>query len=179
MSRCAVCHTLIEAGDAVEECPDCRHRYHAVCWRELGGCATFGCARAVAGEKAPVRTVPGGGWGDTKTCPNCLTTIGASLLVCGCSARFPWPEPMTVEEYQGWLAERRTLRQVKGWLVALFLVSLTGLAAPLGGLAAGVYAFRHRRRLAGADGTFLALGYGTAALGGTYAVVGLLLLLGA
>ena len=84
MSRCAVCHTLIEAGDAVEECPDCRHRYHAVCWRELGGCATFGCARAVAGEKAPVRTVAGGGWGDTKTCPNCLTTIGAIYITAVC-----------------------------------------------------------------------------------------------
>ncbi len=179
MSRCAVCHTRIEAGDEVEECPDCRHRYHAVCWRELGGCATFGCARAVAGEKPAVRTVAGGGWGDTKTCPNCLTTISASLLVCGCSARFPWPEPMTVEEYQGWLADRRRVRGVKGWLVALFLISLTGLLAPVAGLAAGLVAFRHRRRLAGADGTLLALGYGTAALGATYAAVILLLLAGA
>lgn len=179
MSRCAACHTRIEAGDAAEECPDCRHLYHADCWRELGGCATFGCARAVTGEKPPAPAMVGGGWGDSKICPSCGTTIGASLLVCGCGARFPWPEPIGVDEYQGWLAERNKVKELKILLVTLFVLSLTGLLAPLVGLAAGIVAWRQRRRLAGADGTFLALGYGTAVIGATYTLTILLLLAGA
>lgn len=178
MSRCAICHTLIEAEDPVEECPECHQRYHAVCWSELGGCAIFGCSQAVQGEKPPAQAVVGGGWGDTKTCPSCGNEIGSSLLVCGCGARFPWADPMSVETYESWLYEKQELKRIHQRLVILFLVTLLGLTAPISGFLAGSYAHRNRHRLAGSEGTYLALGYGTAALGAAWLMVELLLALG-
>ncbi|MHC4818036.1 MAG: hypothetical protein ACYTF8_08270, partial [Planctomycetota bacterium] len=57
-----------------------------------------------------------------------------------------------------------------------FVLSLFGLPAPFVGPVAGIFAHSRRHLLAGAGGTYLAMGYGTAALGLTYTVVIALLL---
>lgn len=41
---CAGCHSPIEVTDAEHKCVECGARMHADCWRELGGCATYGCS---------------------------------------------------------------------------------------------------------------------------------------
>jgi len=55
---------------------------------------------------------------------------------------------------------------------------LAGVPAPVLGPIAGWYAFTKRRQLEGSGGTYLAMGYGTAALGATYALMMLALALG-
>lgn len=178
MARCSICHTLIQETDECTSCPECQQDYHASCWAELGGCATYACKEAVPAEKAPVTEQVGAGWGDEKTCPRCGKTIGASLLVCSCGAKFPYPEPMTKEE---WRAHRRREDDLSGTrkkLVLLFIFSLFGIPAPVLGAIAGTIAYRRRADLAGADGTYLAIGFGAAALGATYLLIVLLLTMG-
>jgi hypothetical protein len=178
MARCSICYTLVKPGDPVHACPECRQEYHETCWTELGGCGTYGCAAGAVADKPPLPVLVGAGWGDGKTCPACGAQIGASLLVCACGARFPWPEPMTPDEYRAYTADLRAIAVSKRVLVILFLLSIIGVTAPLAGSAAGFYAWRKRRQLGGAHGTFLALGAGSAALGSVYVIVILLLALG-
>jgi hypothetical protein len=177
MSRCSICHTLIEAASSRATCSTCKQEYHRSCWDELGGCATYGCAEAVAPEKPAVAEI-GGGWGDQKECPSCRRTIRASLLGCQCGARFPYPDPMTPDEYRDWAREQEQIRRARRSILVLFILSLAALPAPLLGPIAGTIAYRNRARLAMADGTYLAMGIGSAALGGIYTLFALLLLAG-
>ncbi len=169
-SRCAICGTRIRDEDAVSTCADCEHDYHEACWNEIGGCATYGCKQAAVAEKAPPRRTVGAGWGDEKECPACETTIASSLLVCPCGARFPWADPMEPREYRQWLAREGKIASARSVLVALFVATLAGFPAPICGPLAGLYAFRRRSELAGRDGVYLAIGYGSAALGAAYLV---------
>lgn len=178
MSRCSTCHTLVHPHDAAVTCDSCRAEFHRSCWDELGGCATYGCERAAeAGKPAPPQVV-GAGWGDTKSCPACGKAIGSGLLVCMCGAQFPYADPMTAEDYRAWLAKGAELGKVRKALLVLFLVSLAGLTAPVTGAIAVWIARRERHRMEGPDGTYLAMGYGAGALGATYTLAILLLLLG-
>jgi len=179
MARCSICHTLIQAQDRMTECPECRQEYHASCWDELGGCATYGCKKAVPAEKPAPARVTGSGWGDTKTCPNCRRPVGASMLTCRCGARFPYADPMEPQEYRAWVRRQEEARSSRLILLCLFIVTLLGVPAPLTGPIAGAVAWSRRDLLAGADGTYLAMGYGAAALGAVYAVTILLVVLGA
>lgn len=171
MSRCSICHTRIERSDEVTQCDQCTQTYHATCWSELGGCGTYGCARAAAADKPAPPAVAGAGWGDTKTCPACDDSIASSLLVCRCGARFPWADPMSSDEYAGWRAEQQQVRRSKKLLVGLFVGSLVGVLAPICGPIGGVYAFARRKRLSGENGTYVALGCGSAALGVVYTLI--------
>ena len=78
---------------------------------------------------------------------------------------------MTPEEWKAWSKSQREARDARKVIVLLFVLTLLGLPAPLLGPVAGVYAWKHRRLLAGADGTYLAMGYGAAALGATYLLI--------
>lgn len=178
MARCSICHTLIQETDESSSCPECRQDYHRSCWNEMGGCATYGCKEAVPAEKATVTEPIGGGWGDEKTCPRCAGTIDASLLVCSCGAEFPSPEPMKPDEWRAWAAGRQALSATRKTLVLLFIFSMFGLPAPVLGPIAGAMAYKQRDALAGADGTYLAMGFGAAALGAIYTLILLFLMLG-
>lgn len=178
MASCLICQTLIREEEARCRCPECQQDYHQSCWDQLGGCATYGCVKAVPAEKPPPPVRVGGGWGDTKSCPKCKRTLRAELLICRCGARFPHADPMTPEEYRELVSHERALKVGRRSLVLLFLVSLAGIPAPLFGLVAGGYAYAKRHELAGVDGTYLAMGYGAAALGCVYIVIVLLLLVG-
>ena len=45
------------------------------------------------------------------------------------------------------------------------------MISPITGTIAGLLAFARRKRLAGAHGTYLAMGYGSAALGALFAIL--------
>jgi hypothetical protein len=173
--RCAICGTLVRGAEQVTSCPECRQDYHEACWKEIGGCATYGCKSAAVAEKPPPPEMVGGGWGDEKECPSCQSTIGASLLVCPCGARFPWADPMTKKEYHDWVAREASIAEARKVLVGLFLLSIAGFGAPLSGPIAGIYAYRKRQKLAGANGVYLAIGYASAALGVAYVAAALTL----
>jgi hypothetical protein len=179
VARCSICHVRLQPTDPVTTCPECRQAYHRECWDSVGGCATYGCAAAPVVAKPPPPPVVGGGWGDEKTCPACRGTIASSLLVCRCGASFPHADPLTAEEYGAWQEDEARRKASRRTLLLLFLFSLLALPAPVLGAVAGVYAWRRRKELAGADGTYLAIGYGAAVLGALYAVLFLLLLGGA
>jgi hypothetical protein len=169
--RCSICHTRVADTDPKEDCPDCQQSYHAGCWTELGGCATYGCKSTPAAEKpAPIANA-GGGWGDSKDCPSCAISIGASKLVCACGARFPYADPMTGPEYTLWKEGQAGVKGSKRILTALFIGSIIGVTAPLCGLLSGIFGYKKREQLAGEHGTFLALACGSAALGLVYSLV--------
>src|SRR5215213_6342136 len=177
MRRCSICKTLIQPSHVTTGCPYCYSAYHRECWQQLGGCATYGCSAAPAPEELPLPSSVRGGWGDEKMCPQCEDNIPSSLLVCSCGARFPWADPMTRQEYEDWLKEKQQSSLARKGMVALFLISLSGLFAPLAGAIAGIYAYRSRKVLAGEAGSYLVLGYGTAAIGFFYSLTFLLLYL--
>lgn len=178
MSRCSICYTLMTAGETHTECPACQTGYHQSCWDEIGGCGTYGCERAAVAQKPPVPTLVGGGWGDSKACPACASQISSSLLVCRCGARFPWADPMTPEEYRRSVAAEQAVKRSRAVLIGLFVFALVGITAPLAGPVAGIYAHRKREQLLGSGGTYLAMGYGSAAIGTCYGLLIALVALG-
>jgi hypothetical protein len=178
MTRCSICYTVLSQGEPVTVCPECQQDYHTSCWSEIGGCGSYGCKQAAVAQKPPLPVLVGAGWGDSKTCPSCGQEIGASLLVCSCRARFPWADPMTRDEYAAWTDQQRGIARSRVVLILLFIGSLIGPTAPIAGPTAGVYAWLRRRRLAETGGTYLAMGYGSAAIGGVYLVLIVLLALG-
>jgi hypothetical protein len=178
MARCSICHTLIQEADARADCPECQQEYHQSCWTELGGCGTYGCKKAAVAEKPPPPVLVGSGWGDTKECPSCGQNIGSSLLVCRCSATFPYADPMTRAEYVVWCQKEQSIKSSKTTLLMMFIVSLFGITAPVTGPIAGFYAWYSREKLAGQNGTYLAIGYGSAGLGVVYGVILALLAVG-
>jgi hypothetical protein len=171
MSRCSICYTVLAQGETAIACPDCQQDYHKLCWDEIGGCGSYGCKQAAVAQKPPLPVLVGAGWGDTKPCPQCGQQISSSLLVCTCRARFPWADAMTPEEYRSWLDQQGAIARARQLLIVLFLLSLVGLTAPLAGAIAGIYAWRRRKLLAGTGGTYLAMGYGSAAIGTVYALL--------
>jgi hypothetical protein len=85
---------------------------------------------------------------------------------------------MTKDEYFRWLAKQEAIKSSRRMLVTLFVISLTGVLAPVVGPIAGWFAHKNREKLEGAGGTYLAMGYGTAALGATYALIAIAVALG-
>jgi hypothetical protein len=171
MARCSICYTVIAQDEAVTSCSECTQEYHQTCWTEIGGCGTYGCKRAAQAQKPPLPVLVGAGWGDTKPCPACGLQIASSLLVCSCGAAFPWADPMTTADYGAWKDKEKRLKSARSALIWMFIGSLLAVTAPLVGPIAGVYAHRKRKELAGAGGTYLAMGYGSAALGVIYAIL--------
>ena len=178
MIRCSICHTKVADTDSKEDCPDCQQSYHAGCWIELGGCATYGCTRTPVAEKPAPIMGAGGGWGDSKSCPNCSASIGASRLVCSCGAKFPYADPITSEEYHAWSSEQVSIKASKRVILGLFIGSIIGVTAPICGLLAGIFGYRKREQLAGEHGTYLALASGSAALGVVYSAAIAMIALG-
>lgn len=177
MSRCSICYTVLHTGEARTSCPACQADYHSTCWNEIGGCGSYGCTHAAVAQKPPLPVLVGAGWGDTKECPSCTTQISSSVLFCRCGARFPWADPMTRAEYDEHVENQRAMKTARIALSSLFVVSLLGIPAPVVGPIAGVYAHVKRARLLGTGGTYLAMGYASAAIGVFYAfLVGMIAL---
>ncbi len=171
MARCSICSTVIGETEAATSCPECTQDYHQSCWTEIGGCGTYGCKQAAVAQKPPVPVLVGAGWGDTKPCPACALPIASSLLVCSCGAKFPWADPITPADYTAWKTEQAALASSRAKLIWLFIGSLIGVTAPVLGPIAGIYAYAKRKQLAGAGGTYLAMGYGSAAMGVVYTIL--------
>jgi len=172
MARCSICYTVLREGEPVTGCPECKQDYHKTCWDEVGGCGTYGCKQAAVAQKPPPPVLVGAGWGDTKPCPACQAQINSSLLVCrNCSARFPWADPITPADYQAWRTQQEALSGYRKLLVVMFILSMIAVTSPITGPIAGIFAFVKRKQLAGANGTYLAMGYGSAALGAMYTLL--------
>ncbi|HJQ27409.1 MAG TPA: hypothetical protein VKA60_26220 [Blastocatellia bacterium] len=114
-------------------------------------------------------------WGDEKECPDCHRSIPSSVLSCRCGARFPWADPMTPAQYHAWVDEEAQRVRNRRLFIILFILSLFGWPAPVLGIIAGVQAFRSREVMAGENGPFLALAFGTFIIGLIYSLIFLLI----
>lgn len=67
---CPFCQFPVKSGDEVQVCSQCEIPHHAPCWRDNGGCTTFGCCglaavsrgSAVATKKGVPETSSGESW---------------------------------------------------------------------------------------------------------------------
>ncbi|MBP7868264.1 MAG: hypothetical protein KA419_20235 [Acidobacteria bacterium] len=177
MTRCPTCHTLIREEEPTRRCESCEAVYHADCWTEMGGCATYGCPAAARASAPPPPARLSAGWGDEKPCPVCFRPIPSGFLVCGCGARFPTADPLTPEQYRSWVSLQGRKKAARRLLLVLFVLSLVAFLSPFVGAGNAVYAHLNRRLLEGEGGAFLVLGYGSGALAVVHALV--LILIGA
>ena len=58
-ATCPVCRWAVEPGDLRQRCGACGLAYHAECWEENRGCATFGCAQVGALDRPAAAAPPG------------------------------------------------------------------------------------------------------------------------
>lgn len=54
---CPYCKAEIKDGDEVTVCPECGIPHHADCWKENGGCTTFGCIGTIKSASNDSNTV--------------------------------------------------------------------------------------------------------------------------
>lgn len=126
---CSTCGTGVLQSDTIVVCPECNLPYHHDCWKEIGGCGTYGCAAApIATIKEEVaQDVFTPGWTAEKKCPECGSSIIANALVCKvCKATFPTERPMSKSEWQDREYDEKDLKRVKTAVVAQFIFSTIG-----------------------------------------------------
>ena len=82
---CPFCKTAIQEGEAVTVCPECDIPHHEGCWKENGGCTTFGCPQqhyeAPQAIAQPVaQSAPQAD--PANTCTNCGEVLGEGQAFC-------------------------------------------------------------------------------------------------
>src|SRR5262245_50311038 len=82
VGNCPICQTGIGADEPALKCPKCDQVHHQECWREVGGCSTYGCEQAPAQQKEEAGQQPLTAWGDVKACPACGEKIKSIALRC-------------------------------------------------------------------------------------------------
>lgn len=126
---CSVCGTGILQSDTIVACPVCSIPYHHDCWKEIGGCGTYGCSAApVAPTKEVVaEDIFTPGWTAEKKCPECGSAIIANALICKvCKASFPTERPMTKMEWQDREYDNKDLNKMRTIVITQFVLSTLG-----------------------------------------------------
>lgn len=126
---CSSCGTGISQGELVVTCPLCSLPYHHECWKEIGGCGTYGCraAPAVTKSEPVVEDAFTPGWTAEKKCPACQSSILANALICKyCKATFPTERPMTADEWKNREYDGNDLLRARNLVIAQFIVSALG-----------------------------------------------------
>lgn len=159
VAACAICMSVIEAGDVARECDGCHARYHYDCWTENGGCGVYGCSLVPKTEGLKALEIPPAYWGrEDKPCPRCGATIMALAVRCRhCGAEVEdRPEERRTYERRIERRERApVLRRSAKVFVIMSLLPVLSLITLIGGT---MYYRRNRdeiRKLSGGtDGLF-------------------------
>ncbi|MCA9138802.1 MAG: hypothetical protein KDB00_18650 [Planctomycetales bacterium] len=170
---CPICQTEITAAEQVVTCPGCMQVHHSECWSEIGGCGTYGCQQAPAIDKSDTSAqAPLTAWGDTKSCPACGEEIKSIALRCRyCETDFGSVDPMSAADLRRQSLANDQLDSFRRTIVALFIVSLIGCAAPLMAIATMVVILPKRELLAKCGPLYAVLGYTALALSCLYSVL--------
>jgi hypothetical protein len=173
---CPICRSAIEREQLVHRCPECDIIHHEECWREVGGCGTFGCKQAPSIDKSEQSVqAPLTAWGDTKDCPICGEKIKSIALRCRyCGAQFDSVDPLSAADLRNQHASRQQTNQLKTIIVATFITSLLGCPAPLTLIFALAYLVPRRAQLIKAGPLFNFLGWTSIAVSGLYCLLMLL-----
>ena len=127
---CSICGSGILNGESIVLCPECKLPYHYDCWKEMGGCGSYGCAAAPDIKKAdyaPSDTYVEG-WTSEKKCPECGSMILSNAIICRvCHSEFPTEKPMTREEWQNRIYDGKELTNVRIKVIVQFFLSIIGI----------------------------------------------------
>ena len=174
---CSICLTNVGAGELVRRCAACDQLYHDECWAEVGGCGTFGCKEAPAIDKsAQSPHAPLTAWGDEKDCPICGEMIKSIALKCRyCGATFETADPQSVGDLRRSASQKAELASIRQSVIALFVVALLGLCAPLIAILSLVYLIPRRAQLAKCGPLYMIMGWTAVGLSWCYCLLLLLI----
>jgi hypothetical protein len=175
---CSICLSAICTGDALHRCVACDQLYHNECWSEVGGCGTFGCKEAPAVDKsADSPQAPLTAWGDEKNCPICGETIKSIALKCRyCGATFETADPQSVGDLRRSASQKAELASVQQSVIALFVVALLGLCAPLIVIVSLIYLIPRRAQVAKCGPVYMIMGWTALGLSCCYCLLFFLLI---
>jgi uncharacterized CHY-type Zn-finger protein len=147
---CGICQTAIAPGETVGRCPECKAPYHAECWTENSGCATYGCALMPETVAAEGPRAPQSYWGrEEKDCPHCGKRLRVAALRCRhCGTVFESAAPVSTERFMTEELTKPKLQNAKRGAVIVFVTGLVPCSAPFALLIGSIWYFNNRPTIA-------------------------------
>lgn len=172
-ATCPLCQSPIGGNEPAVTCPACDQIHHRDCWAEIGGCGTYGCTQAPAeskGEASPAAALSA--WGDKKTCPACGEKIKSIALKCRyCQTSFDTVDPLTLRDLHRKIDSGDSAKTLQVVVVAMFVVSLLGVFAPLVVLCGLPLVLLKHAALKKAGPIYLVLAYSAVGLSAIYSLL--------